>query len=85
MVSASVDTFTLRAYTLADNWNGLGVGKAVKIGHGPATVIGSLEEFEGRMPKVRTPAGPLLRALFARKSAANASLFSRGFFVLGAE
>ena len=85
MFLASVDTFAPHAYTSADNWNGLGVGKAVKIGHGPATVIGLDAKAVTRTPKVRTPAGPLTRAPFARKGAANASLSSRGFFVLGAE
>jgi iron complex transport system substrate-binding protein len=83
MFLASVDTFTRPAYTFADNWNGLGVGKAVKIGHGPATVIGSLVKAAKRMPKVRTPAGPLMRVLFARKGAASASLSLARLFCFG--
>jgi cobalamin transport system substrate-binding protein len=50
-------------------------GKAVRIGHGPATVIGSKRRKSGHPP------APLGLLLFARESAATKPQFSWGFFV----
>ena len=56
-------------------------GKAVKIGHGPATVMGAVSNLQDGALSQETRPGRCQLSLFARKSVARGPIFSRGAFL----